>query len=58
MSLRTARAVPREKIFEVMGAIRALGALDAPLHIGQVVLKNPAGADTEVIATREVRKAV
>ena len=56
VSVRTSRAVPREKIFEVMDAIRALGTLSAPLHIGQVVLRNPAGTDTEVIATREVHK--
>ena len=55
-SARTTRAIPREKIFEVMDAIRALGALDAPVHIGQVLLKNPAGTDTEIIATRVVNK--
>ena len=54
VSLRTSRAIPREKIFEVMDAIRGLGKLSAPIHIGQVVLTNPAGADTEIIATREV----
>jgi len=58
VSVRTARAIPREKIFEVMDAVRALGTLDAPVRIGQVILNNPAGADTEVIATREVNRAV
>ena len=58
VSLRTSRAIPREKIFEVMAAIRVLGTLDAPLDIGQVVLKSPAGMDTEIIATRKVQKAV
>ena len=56
VSLRTSRAVPRGKIFEVMEAIRALGTLDAPLHMGQVLLSNPAGTDTEVVVTREVGK--
>ena len=56
VSLRTSRAIPREKIFEAMDAIRALGTLDAPLRIGQVILKNPAGTDTEIIVTREVNK--
>ena len=56
VSVRTARAIPREKIFDVMDAIRALGTLDAPTHIGQVLLKNPAGTDTEIVATRDVRR--
>ena len=56
VSLRTSRAIPREKIFEVMDAIRALGTLDAPLHIGQVILSKPAGTDTEIIVTREVSR--
>jgi len=58
VSLRTARAIPRGKIFEVMGAIRALGTLDAPLHIGQVVLRNPAGTDSEIIVTRKVNAVI
>ena len=57
VSLRTSRAIPRKKIFEVMDAIRGLGTLDAPINIGQVVLNNPAGTDTEIIATRVVRKS-
>ena len=56
VSLRTTRPVPREKIFEVMKEIRALSTLDAPLRIGQVILNNPAGTDTEVIVTRETRE--
>jgi len=54
VSLRTTNAVPREMIFEVMDAIRALGTLDAPLSIGQVIIKNPAGTDTDIIVTRNV----
>ena len=56
VSLRTSRAIPREKISDVMDAIRSLGTLKAPIDIGQLILKNPAGTDTEIIATRLVRK--
>ena len=56
VSLRTSRAIPRKKIFDVMNAIRDIGTLDAPLSVGQVVLKNPAGTDTEIIATRAVNR--
>ena len=57
VSLRTTRAIPREKVFDVMDEIRALGTMDAPLSIGQIVLNCPAGTDTEIIVTREVNKA-
>jgi CxxC motif-containing protein len=56
VSVRTVRAVPREKIFDVMEAIRALGTLKAPLRIGQVLLKNPAGTDTDIVVTRQVER--
>jgi CxxC motif-containing protein len=54
VSLRTTGAIPREKIFEVMETVRALGTLSAPLCIGQAVIKNPAGTNTDVIVTRNV----
>jgi CxxC motif-containing protein len=56
-SVRTSRPISRGKIFEVMGEIRGLPALEAPVRIGQVILKNPAGTETDVVATREVARA-
>lgn len=52
-SVRTKDPIPLAKVEAVMGEIRKL-TLDAPLHIGQTVLTNPAGTDTEIIVTREV----
>jgi CxxC motif-containing protein len=52
-SVRTAAPIPLERVADVMREIRAR-TLDAPLSIGQVVMRNPAGADTEIIVTREV----
>jgi CxxC motif-containing protein len=57
VSVRTARPIPREKIFDVMKEIRALDVLEAPLDIGQVILRNPAGTQTEIVATRNVARA-
>ncbi|MDR2137405.1 MAG: DUF1667 domain-containing protein [Synergistaceae bacterium] len=57
VSVRTTRPIPREKIFDVMKEIRALGMLEAPLDIGEVVLRNPAGTQTEIVVTRDVAKA-
>lgn len=54
-SVRTRTPIPLEKIPDVMAVVRE-AALRAPVHIGQVVVANPAGTDTEVIATRNVAR--
>ncbi len=54
-SVRTSRPIPLAKIREVMEEIRKV-SVEAPVEIGDVVLPSPAGCDTEVIATRKVRK--
>ncbi|MDR1651313.1 MAG: DUF1667 domain-containing protein [Synergistaceae bacterium] len=52
-SVRTTAPIPLTKVRDVMDEIRK-AALDAPLYIGQVVLVNPAGAETNIIVTRGV----
>ena len=54
-SVRTDKPIPLSAVKDVMHAVRDI-VLDAPVHIGQVVLANPAGADTDVVATRDVAK--
>ena len=54
-SVRTDRPIPLTAVKDIMDAVRDV-VLDAPVHIGQVVLTNPAGADTNVVATREVQR--
>ncbi len=56
-SVRTQSPVPLDKIRQVADAVRDV-VLEAPVHIGQIVVKNPAGAGTDVIATREVARIV
>ena len=55
LSVRTSRAIPLGKIFEVMEEIRKK-KLTAPVTIGDVIIANPAGCDTDIIATRDVAK--
>jgi len=57
VSVRTNRPVPLAKIREVMEEIRRV-SLSAPVGIGEVIVSSPAGCDTEVVATRRVRKIV
>lgn len=54
-SVRINKPVPLAKVKAVMEEIRKLTP-EAPLHIGDVLLKNPAGTDTEIIATRNVER--
>ena len=52
-SVRLTKPVPLAKVFAVMEEIKKI-TLAAPLTIGDVVLTNPAGTETEVIVTRNV----
>ncbi len=56
VSVRTDAAIPRGKIMEVMAAVKGMQAV-APVCIGEILLKNPAGTDCNIIATRNVRVA-
>ena len=53
VSVKTERAVPKGKIFEVMAAIRA-ASVSAPVSIGDVLIKNTADTGVDVIATKTV----
>ncbi len=52
-SVRLNRAIPKKDIFRVMDAINKV-ELQAPVHIGQVVIANVCGLDSDVIATKEL----
>jgi CxxC motif-containing protein len=54
-SVRTARPIPLDKVRAVMDMLRDM-TLEAPVRIGQVVANGPAGTDTEIVATRNVKK--
>ena len=55
VSVRTASDVPKEAIWEVMGAINAL-TVEAPVAIGDVLAENIAGTGAALIATKAVAK--
>lgn len=55
VSVRTAANVPKSKLAECMREINAL-RLQAPVAIGDIVLKNVAGTGVDVKATKAVRK--
>lgn len=49
--VKTDRAVPKEKLFEIMDALNGV-TLTAPVALGQIVLENVAGTGANVMATR------
>ena len=51
--VKTDRAVPKGKIFEVMAALDGL-ELRAPVGVGQVVLENVCGTGANIVATRDL----
>ena len=54
VSCKTASDVPKQKIFEVVRALKGVH-VTAPVRIGDVILPNVAGTGVDVIATKEVR---
>ncbi len=50
-SVRTKTDIPKEKIFACMEEIRK-ATVKAPVHIGDVVIKNVAGTGVDVAATK------
>ena len=56
VAVKTAGDVPKESIFEVMAAIRAL-TVTAPVRIGDVLLENVAGTGADLVASANLNKA-
>lgn len=53
VSVKTAGDIPKDRIFDCMREIREI-RVKAPVHIGDVLLKNCAGTGVDVIATKNV----
>ena len=56
VAVKTVPDVPREKIFQVMEAVRAL-TVTAPVRIGDVLLPRVAGTGSDLVATADLEKA-
>ncbi len=55
VSVKTASDVPKEKIMDVIREISKV-ELQAPVHIGDVVVTHVAGTDADIVATAENEK--
>lgn len=55
VSVKTKSDIPKEKIMDIMKSIENV-VVGAPVHIGDVIVKNAAGTGVDIIATKEVGK--
>lgn len=53
VSVKTREDIPKEKIFDCVKALKEI-EVAAPVHIGDVVLRDVAGTGVDVVATRNV----
>ena len=56
-SVKLTHSIPKDKIFDVMKEIKKI-KINAPVHIGQVVIKNVLGLDSDVIITKDIDKLI
>ena len=54
VSCKTEKAIPKEKIFEVMEVIKKTRS-DVPISIGDVLIENVAGTLINVVATKNIK---
>ncbi len=53
VSVKTASDVPKEKMMDVISALKGI-ELTAPVHIGDVVIKDVAGCGADVVVTSDI----
>lgn len=56
VSVKTKEDIPKGKIFECIETIKNV-QVQAPIHIGDVILANAAGTGIDIVATSNVAKA-
>lgn len=53
VSVKTKEDIPKGKIFDCMKALKDV-KVQAPVHIGDVIVKDVAGTGVDIIATKEI----
>ena len=55
VSVKSSRSIPKDKVFSVLKEIRN-ATMDAPVVSGQLIIKNVANTNIDIVATKSVRK--
>ena len=53
VSVKTSVSIPKGKIFDILKEIEKV-SVDAPVHIGDVLIKDVLGTGSDIIATKEI----
>lgn len=53
VSVKTKNGIPKEKIFDCVRALKGV-EVQAPVHIGDVIMTDVAGTGVDIVATKEV----
>ena len=53
VSVKTRNDIPKGKIFDCVQALKGV-TVEAPVHIGDVIVSDVAGTGVDVIATKEI----
>ncbi|MCM1256411.1 MAG: DUF1667 domain-containing protein [Roseburia sp.] len=55
VSVKTQNDIPKEKIMDIMKSIEDV-KVEAPVHIGDVIVANAADTGVNIIATKDIKK--
>ena len=55
VSVKSSKSVPKNKIFEVLIEIKK-AKINAPVNSGQIIIKNVADTEIDIIATKSVKE--
>lgn len=55
VSVKTQNDIPKEKIMDIMKSIEDI-KVEAPVHIGDVIVANAANTGVNIIATKDIKK--
>lgn len=53
VSVKTSQSIPKGKIFDVMAEIEKV-SVNAPVHIGDIIIKDVLGTGSDIVATKEI----
>lgn len=53
VSVKTEKDIPKSKIFDCVRELKGV-CVEAPVHIGDIIVENVAGTGVNVIATKEI----
>ena len=56
VSVKTKNDIPKSKIFDCVKALKNV-EVEAPVHIGDVIIPDCAGTGVPVVATKDVERA-